>query len=343
MRSLIFEVKRPESTTSDTITVDEDDSGSITIIPVTKQKQKRQSTASDRPAIPVPQPHATTRDAHRSRRLDRELPSRSPSTSSPARHELPIPGTWTASQTEKALLRIILDVHKTRMNSHPRIFERLFEQHLERLMDIDYIDQLQIQKEKDGAALDNHEAQVEGADVTMSDAAAVNDDVDELQVSPSQKPQAQLVPIPISRSIREKPPQPRPPQTDHLSLPSLLAPSLMASTTPNILIAYITPFNATPSIHAQPQPYIWPDMPVTPHPNSYNLALAGIRLRANVPDHRRDDSLVLVLASGWDDSVRLVRRAEDWISETTGVWGDVKRAAERGARSWKVRIGVFQS
>ncbi|KAK5070634.1 hypothetical protein LTR64_000308 [Lithohypha guttulata] len=52
------------------------------------------------------------------------------------------PGVMTAGQTEEAILNIIVDLHETRANSHPGIFARLFQQHLARLEEIEYIDEL---------------------------------------------------------------------------------------------------------------------------------------------------------------------------------------------------------
>lgn len=165
MRKNLFEPKKGALTdlTTDTESVSSSSSGTRTrtsrarVVNRHERLVQRTMTPANEFAPPSPSPIDRRRDQTaliepsmdqitKPRPIKQQQQARLPQergSSDPARDEFHYPGKWTAAQTEEALLQLIVELHEIRINSHEGTFRRLFERHLARLEEIEYVDELQ--------------------------------------------------------------------------------------------------------------------------------------------------------------------------------------------------------
>lgn len=270
------------------------------------------------------------------------------------RSEIRHPGKWTAGQTQEALLRIITDLQQVRMNSHEETFTRLFEQHMARLEEIDYVEGQQTSGGKQKSSEDFAEQPVDSEDESITtrnedfDEArrslivklklpdTIQEDVMNIALKSAHKVLSQLARQTISdaEALRKSlsPNVKMLTSPTHLpSQPSVYQSMLLPPTIPETLTACITPYSIR---YASNQPYVWLGAPVMP--DSYVKFRDGVCLRANVPGGVKVESVKLVLSYAWNDNCRVIGCEEDW----TWLILDIRDAAHRGVDKWRLKVCV---
>lgn len=256
-------------------------------------------------------------------------------------NEMVPPGKWSETQSEEAIFHIIRNLNDARLNSDEEVFERVVKRFMARLIEIEYVDDLDIPEREVQEEQNGQET------AATPDISVMNDDdnmeldqdessIDELQADQYSQPRLHKSHTKASLTPKSNEKQNSPMMTLAQAInspPSGSLRSYLRVTYPESISAYITPYSSSTAA----APYSWVDAPCLP--SSYSQFVHGIRLRANVPGSVSDKNLVIILAYGWSDFCRVLKNEEDWKE---GFQKDIRLAAERDRVDvWRIRVCCF--
>jgi len=244
----------------------------------------------------------------------------------PPPNEIAPRGFWPASRTQEAIMNIIVDLHTTRMNSHPKIFTQAYEESMARLDEWIEEDRLAELAGEDVDAIPHPMANIQHTNQAQASSTTHSSNATNTKPSlPNVQPPPDTPQQPKSFTDAHRPTTP----------PRHPLSTYMPPVLPTSMSLFITPFRVQPS-SSNVQPHLWTTAPVLP--TSYASFIEGLRERANVPDRVQSARLMVVLAYGWNDFSRVVRNEEDWRN---GVMADLGDASVRlGVRVWRGRCCV---
>ena len=209
----------------------------------------------------------------------------------------------TYEETDKAIADLIEHLAEIRTNSFPRVFDELWDQHLARLGEIEAVSR---HTHEDGARSE-HEPR-HRIPPTMEDIPAAT----------------QGATIAVQHGLSNEPFQSRGnPQPQRF--PRYLPPQL-----PMVMSVFIT--TSPPESLYTNQAYHWPDAPV--RMQDQTIFFEGLAMKIKIKD---EDVRGYVFSYGWCDVCRWISRQD----ERDG-WGilqvDLRRAADRGLRNWRMKV-----